>query len=219
MTVPTGLPAPLSNKTRSGNIGLADDLTASDILVTVGDENGGTADDQFTLSSHGLVTGDYVWLLYKSLQGTVTGRVGTGFRVKWVSANIFQLTDRATGSVIVNTADGTAVFLKGSHTTSDAMVQTVILPNLIVATGDFTSGATEDLFNPAIATGHRGLEEADPLKLLYKAASGTVTGISANTTVYAKSVTPTAFELSATAGGNVIENTADGLVIFVRASS
>ena len=95
----------------------------------------------------------------------------------------------------------------------------VLLPNLVVATGDFTEGATEDMFTPSAATGYGGLEEADPLKLLYKAAAGVVTGISANTTVFAKSVTASAFELSATAGGADIENSADGLAIFVRTTA
>jgi hypothetical protein len=216
MTVPSALPGPRSNRNRLGSVGRADDLTGSDIIVAVGDENGGTADDQFTLSSHGLRAGDYVFLLYKSLVGTVTGRVGTRFRVAITSANIFTLTTPA-GTPIVNTADGTAVFLKGSHAVTEAIVQTVILPNLIVATGDFTEGTTEDMFDPSVATGYGGLVEADPLKLLYKAAAAVLTGIAVNTTVFAKSVTPAAFELAATAGGADIENTADGLAIFVRA--
>lgn len=208
-------PSPRSNRSRAGFIGAADDLAAADILVTTGDEAGGTADDQFTLNGHGLASGDYVFLLYKSNIGAVTGRVGTRFRVAVVSANIFTLKTPA-GTAVVNTADGTAIFLKGTHDTTEAYVQNVILPNLIVAAGDFASAAilTDDEFT-SLVSGLKGLEEQDPLKLLYKSAAGVVTGISAGTTVYAKGVVPTAFQVSATAGGAVIENSADGTAIFV----
>jgi hypothetical protein len=219
MSVPAGIPSPRSNRTRAGFISAADDLVATDILVTAGDENGGTTDDQFTLASHGLVTGDYVWLLWKSLLGTVTGRLGTQYRAVWVSANIFTLTD-AGGTAVVNTADGTAVFLKGTHATSTAMVQTVILPNLVVALGDVTGGNVELSFSPYASTGYGGLEVLDKLKLLYKAAAGTVKGIAVNTTVWAQAVTNTvllaSFTVSATSGGGAIANDADGLAIFVK---
>jgi hypothetical protein len=45
-----------------------------------------------------------------------------------------------------------------------------------------------------------------------------VTGISVGTTVFAKSVTPVAFELAATSGGIDIENTADGLTVWLKTS-
>lgn len=219
MSVPAGIPSPRSNRTRAGFISAADDLVATDILVTVGDENGGTVDDQFTLASHGLVTGDYVWLLWKSLLGTVTGRVGTQYRVVWATANIFSLKDAA-GTAVENTADGTAVFLKGTHATSTAMVQTVILPNLIVADGDFNGGNVAFSFSPYAATGYGGLEVLDKLKLLYKAAAGTVKNIAVNTTVWAQAVTTTtllaSFTVSATSGGGAIANDADGLAVFVK---
>lgn len=223
MSVATGAPAPAQNRTRAGIIGAADDLVAADLIVAAGDFTGGTPEDEFNLTAHGCITGDYVWLLWKSALGAVTGRLGTAFRVKIVDANSFQLTDLA-GTVIENTADGTAVFLKGTHRTSTAMVNTVILPNLIVATGDFSGGTTDDEFIPAAATGFGGLEEADPLKLLYKAAAGVVVGIAVNTTVFAKSVRSAtavtdAFELAATAGGADIENSADGVAIFVKTSA
>jgi len=217
MTVPVALPGPRSNRNRSGFIGLADDLAATDIILAVGDYTGGAEEDMFTLSAHGLADGAYVWLLHVTALGTVTGRVGTGFRVNVLSANTFQLTDKS-GTVIENTADGSAWFLKGSHSTPDAVVQNVILPNLIVAAGDYTGGTTEDMFTPSSAYGLIGLYEADPLKLLYKSAAGVVTGISTGTTVYAKSVTASAFELAATAAGADIENTADGTAVFVRTS-
>lgn len=217
MAVRTSLPGPRANRTRAGFIGLADDLAGTDLIVATGDFTGGASEDLFTLSTHGLVTGDYLWLLYESALGVVTGRGGTRFRVKVLSANTFQLTNTA-GTVIENTADGTAFFLKGTHETPDAYVQQVILPNLIVAAGDFTGGTTEDMFTPVASTGYGYLREDDPLKLLYKSAAGVITGISAGTTVYAKSVTAAAFELAATAAGADIENTADGTAIFIKAA-
>jgi hypothetical protein len=221
MTVRTSLPGPRFNRTRAGFIGLADDLAGTDLIVAAGDFTGGTPEDEFNLTSHGLITGDYLWLLYKSAAGVVTGRAGTRFRVKIVDANSFQITDTA-GTVIENTADGTAAFLKGSGDVSDAYVQTVILPNLIVANGDFTGGAAEDVFYPTIETGFGALEDADPIKLLYKSAAGVLTGIAAGTTVYVKTIVaqattvPGKFETAATAGGADIENTADGLAIFIK---
>lgn len=217
MTSPTALPGPRRNLTKAGFISIADNLTGSDIIVAAGDYTGGAAEDLFTLTSHGLITGDYVWLLYKSAAGAVTGTVGTGYRVKYLTANTFQLTNLA-GTVIENTADGTAAFLKGTHATTDAQVEVGVLPYLVVATGDYTGGAAEDIFDVSIDTGHRFLEADEPLMLLYKAAAGVLTGISAGTTVYAKSLTSAAFELAASAGGADIENTADGLAIFLKTS-
>lgn len=217
MSVPTGLPRPGSNRTASGFSDAASDVTGSDVLVVVGDYTGGASEDLFTLAAHGLVQGDYVFLLHKSVAGVVTGGAATKFRVKYLSSSTFQLTDLA-GTVIENTADGTAVLLKGSHATPDAVVANVILPRLIVADGDFTGGTTEDMFTPRAATGMCNLEDTNTLKLLYKAAAGVLTGIAANTTVYAKSTTTAAFETAATSGGADIENTADGLAIFLKTS-
>lgn len=222
MTV-ANTPSPRSNRTRAGFIGAADDLAGTDLIVAAGDYTGnGDGEDLFTLTAHGLITGDYVWLLYKSAAGVVNGRPGTRFRVKKANVDDFQITTLA-GVVVEHSADGTAVFLKGTHATKDSFVNTVILPNLVVANGDYTGGGTEDVFYPTIETGF-GLEDADPLKLLYKAAAGVLTGISAGTKVYVKSIVPQAttvagdFELAATAGGADIENTADGLAIFVKTS-
>jgi hypothetical protein len=217
MSVPSTQPAPAMNRTAAGFAAAASDVTGSDILYTVGDYTGGATAHMFTLTAHGLATGDYLFLLYKSAAGTVTGRAGTKFRVKIATANVFQLTDLA-GTVIENTADGNAVFLKGTHATSDAVVQNAILPRLIVAAGVYTGGTTEDMFTPVTATGFHNLEDTDTLKLLYKAAAGVLTGISANTTVFAKSTTATAFETAASSGGADIENTADGVAIFLKTS-
>ena len=216
MTVPTALPGPRRNLTRAGFIARADDLVGTDLIVAVGDYTGGASEDLFTATAHGLITGDYVWLLYKDAAGAVTGTVGTGFRVKRLGADTFQLTNLA-GTVIENTADGAVViFLKGNHAVTDAVVEVGILPYLIVATGDYTGGAAEDIFIPTLETGYHFLEEAEPLLLLYKSASGVVTGKTAGATVYAKTVTTAKFELAATAGGADIENTADGTAVFLK---
>lgn len=218
MSVPTGFPAPASNMTAAGFIDAASDVVAADIMVAVGDENGGVADDMFTVASHGLATGDYVFLLHKIAVGAVTGKVGTRFRVKVTNANVFQLTDTA-GTVIVNTADGASiVFLKAIHSTPTAMVQTVIIPRLIVADGDFVGGAAADMFAPRLDTGYHALQDTDTLKLLYKAAAGVLTGIAVDTTVFAKGLTTALFVTSATSGGANIANSADGLAIFLKTS-
>jgi len=218
MGVPTGLPAPAINLTDAGFSDAASDVVAADIIVAVGDYTGGAAEDLMTATAHGLVTGDYVFLLHKVAAGAVTGVVGTRFRVKYLSANTFQLTDTA-GTVIENTADGASiVFLKASASTPTSVVQNVILPRVIVADGDNTGGTTEDMFTPRATGGLPALEEDDAIKLLYKSAAGALTGIAVNTTVYAKSVTAAAFETAAAAGGADIENTADGVMVFLKTS-
>lgn len=216
MTVPTTLPFPRSNMTAANRMSWASAVTGSDIIVAVGDYTGGAADDLFTLASHGLVDGDRLTLVSQSAIGTVLGGVGTRAFVQVLSSSTFQLaSNRALTTIIENTSDGTAVFLKSS---APAHVIDQILPLIIVADGDFTGGTTEDMFVPRPETGYAGLYEADSLKLLYKAAAGVLTGISANTTVYAKSVTLAAFETAASAGGADIENTADGLAVFLKTS-
>jgi hypothetical protein len=218
MSTPTGLPAPAMNLTAAGFSDAADDVVAADILVAVGDFTGGAAEDMFTLAAHGLNTGDYVFLLHKIAAGAVTGAAGTKFRVKVLSSSTFQLTDLA-GTIIENTADGASVvFLKGSQSTPDNVVQTAILPRLIVADGDFTGGAVELDFVPRAATGFCNLEDTNTLKLLYKAAAGTVKGTAVNTIVYAKSMTAAVFCVAATSGGGAIANDADGLAIFLKTS-
>lgn len=218
MSVATGIPAPAQNRTKTGFLDAAADLAVTDFLVAAGDYTGGTPEDEFNLTTHGLVKGDYVFLLYKSAAGVVTGSVGSKFRVTLNGADSFCLTDLA-GTTIENTADGTAVFLKGSHRTPDTVVQNVLLPKLVFGQGDFTGGTAEDMFRPSIITGTPGIAETDPLKLIYKSAAGVLTSISAGTTVYAKDVTEGAtayFRTADTSGGTLIENTADGLAIFLK---
>lgn len=208
------LPAPSRNLTNAGVVGRADDIIGN-LKVAAGDYTGGAAANMFTLSDHGLSTGTYVHLLYKSAVGAVNGRTGSRFKVKVLSSSTFQLTTDA-GVVVENSADGTAVFLPGAPDAATAsFVNVGLLPNLVVVSGDYTGGSTEDMFAPSPTTG-RGMEDGHPLVLLYKAAAGVVTDISPGTTVYAKTVTSAKFELSATAGGADIENTADGLAIFLQ---
>ena len=218
MSVPTGLPAPRLNFSGAGFADAASDVVGADIIVAVGDYTGGAAEDLMTASAHGLVQGDYVFLIHKSAEGAVTGGVGTRFRVKYLSSSTFQLTNTA-GTIIENTADGASiVFLKASANTPTAVVQNVILPRIFVADGDNTGGATEDMFTPRATSGLPAIETNTVLKLLYKSAAGALTGIAVNTSVYAKSITATAFETAATADGADIENSADGVMVFLKTS-
>lgn len=213
--MPTFLPAPRSNLTATGLRDRATDVaTGSTTLVAVGDYTAGAEEDMFTLAAHGLKTGDVLHVLWQDTMGAVTGGVGRRCLAKYLSSSTFQVTD-ADGTVIENTADGTVIFLAGNVDTP--LVEAGILPNLIVALGDYTGGAAEDIFGSA-TTGIAGVYEADTLKLLYKAAAGVLTGKTADTTVYAKSPTVSYFSVAATAGGAVIENTADGIAVFLKTS-
>jgi hypothetical protein len=219
MTAPATFPQPRMNQSAAGNQSRASALAAADIIVALGDYTGGAAEDMFTLTSHGLVTGDHVHLVDMSALGALTSATGQGTRyfVKYLTSSTFQLcSDSAAATVVENTADGTIVLVKGRIPTS--VVEQVILPYIIVADGDFTGGTTEDMFVPRPSTGFHGLVETDTLKLLYKSAAGVITGIAADTTVFAKSVTVAAFELAATSGGADIENTADGLTVWLKTS-
>jgi len=210
MTAPNTFPGPASNWTSAGFGDRVADLVAADIIVAVGDFTGGASEDLFTLSTHGLVSGDILHVIWQSAMGAVLGGEGTRAVVSRLDANTFQLTTNGT-TVIENTADGTVAFVKGDIPT--AVVENLIIPRVIVATGDFTGGAAEDIFTPAQGT--RGLVDADPIKLLYKSAAGTVLG-AVDTTYYAKTATATTFLTSTSAGGATQENTADGTALFVK---
>ena len=82
----------------------------------------------------------------------------------------------------------------------------------LVTEGDFTGGTTEDIF---VLAAH-GLVAGDALLLQHKDAAGVLTGISAGDIVYviATGLTSANFSVSATAGGSIIENTADGTAVF-----
>jgi hypothetical protein len=210
MTAPDSYPAPASNWTSAGFGDKVADITASDIIVAVGDFTGGTEEDNFTLTAHGLVSGDVVHVLWQSAMGAVLGGEGTRAVVLWKHADRFQLTSDGS-TVIENTADGTVVFLKGRVPTN--IVKNLIIPRVIVAAGDFTGGSAEDIFTPAQGT--KGLVESEAIKLVYKSAAGTVLG-AVNTTYYAKTATVLTFLTSTAAGGATQENTADGTAVFLK---
>lgn len=211
MTAPDSYPMPASNWTSAGFGDKVADITASDIIVAVGDFTGGTEEDNFTLTAHGLLSGDVVHVLWQSAMGAVTGGEGTRAIVLWKHADRFQLTSDGT-TVIDNTADGTVVLLKGRVPTN--VVENMVIPRVIVAPGDHTGGTAEDIFTPAQGT--KGVFEADPLKMVYKSAAGVVKGVAVNTTVYAKTPTVTYFQVSTSAGGAVLDNDADGTAVFLK---
>jgi len=216
MAVPTSLPFPRSNMSEAGLTAWASGIASTDLIVALGDYSGGAADDLFTLTSHGLISGDQLYFVSQDTVGALLGGPGTRVFAKVLSSSTFTpWSNRLLTTAIENTADGTVVFLK---TNAPAHVAHQLVNRIIVANGDFTGGTTEDLFNPHLNTGAHGLVETDTIKLLYKSAAGVLTGISVGTTVFAKSVTPVAFETAATSGGADIENTADGLAVFLKTS-
>jgi hypothetical protein len=213
MAVPNSLPHPRSNLTSAGIHDRVDGIVGADILVAAGDYTGGAAEDLFTLAAHGLISGDVVHVLYQSAMGGVTGGVGTRAVVKVLSSSTFQLTTNGS-TIIENTADATVHFIKGDVPSS--VIELVVLPNYIVVAWDFTGGTVEDMGTPA-ETGMAGLYEADTLKLLYKSAAGVTAG-TVNTTYYCKAPTVSYFQIAATAGGAVIDSTADGAAAFLKTS-
>lgn len=208
------LPAPRTNLTAAGMRDRATDIvTGSTVKVAAGTYTGGASEDLFTLSSHGLKTGDVLHVLWQSAMGAVTGGVGLRCLAKVLSSSTFQVTTLA-GVVIENTADGTVMFLKGNVDTS--LVESAVLPNFLVVDWDFTGGSPEDKGSSA-TTGLAGLYEGDTLKLIYKSASGVTAG-TVGTTYYAKSPAVNYFQISATNGGAVIDSTADGTAAFLKTS-
>lgn len=206
-------PAPARNRMASGVWDRATDVvTSTSVRVALGDYTGGTPEDKFTLTAHGLVTGDILHVLWQSAMGAITGGEGLRCYVKKTDADVFQVTDSA-GTVIENTADGTVVFLKGDI--DSAFVQLGIIPNIIVGAHDYTSGAAEDIDVPAQGT--KGLYEGDTIKLLYKSAAGT-SAASVDGTKYAKAPTVTYFQTAATSGGAVEDTTADGTNVWLKTS-
>lgn len=214
MAAPGSLPQPKRNLTEAKLMSAASGIVAADIIVAVGDYTGGASEDMFTLSSHGLVTGDWVTALYQTAMGAITGGEGTRGFVKRLGANTFQVCSEYTGTTVIeNTADGTVVFLKGR--VSPEVVKTVVIPYLIFCDWDYTGGTVEDMGTPAQGT--HGLYEGDTLKLLFKSAAGVTAG-TLNTTYYAKDPTVTYFQIAATSGGAVIDSTADGTAVFLKTS-
>lgn len=212
MTAPNSFPGPRTNRTAAGFGDRVADIVAADIIVAVGDYTGGAAEDLFTLSAHGLVDGDIVHVLWQSVMGVVLGGEGVRAIVNAVDANTFHLTTDGS-TAIENTADGTAVLLKGDVPTG--VVEGLVIPRVIVAAGDYTGGTAEDIFTPAQGT--KGVVDGDTLKLVYESAAGVVNG-AVDTTFYGKSPTVTYFQIAATSGGAVVEHSADGTAVFLKTS-
>lgn len=214
MSVPTSFPSPLRNRSEAGVHSLISSVASSDTKVAVGDYTGGAAEQLWTLTGHGMASGTIVHCVWQSAMGAVIGGEGSRWYVKSLSSSTFQLySDAALGTVSTNTADGTAVFIKGDVPT--AIITQLVIPNVIVDAWDFTGGTVEDMGTPA--QGMKGLYEADTMKLLYKSAAGVTAG-TLDTTYYCKAPTVTYHQISATSGGTVIDSTADGTAVFLKTS-
>jgi hypothetical protein len=206
------LPSPRRNLTPTGLRDRAADVaTSSTIKVATGDFTGGASEDLFTLSSHGLASGDMLYVLWQSAMGVVTGGEGLQCYADVASSSTFHLTDSA-GNTIENSADGTVVLLAADA--EPDLVEIGIIPNIIVAAHDFTGGSAEDIDTPAQGT--KGIVEGDTLVLLYKSAAGTAGTLDA--TVFAKAPTVTYFQTAATSGGSVVDTTADGTNVWLKTS-
>lgn len=210
MSVPHNLPRPRPNWTAAGVFDRIDNIVAADLIVAAGDYTGGASEDLFTLTAHGLVSGDVLHVLWQSAMGAATGGEGLRCVAKVLSSSTFQITTNGS-TIIEQTADGTVVFLKGD--VPDAIADLMVIPNLIVDAWDFTGGTVEDMGTPA--QGIHGLQEGDPIKLLYKSAAGVTAG-TLDTTYYAKTPTVTYHQIAATNGGAVIDSTADGTAVFLK---
>jgi hypothetical protein len=219
MTVPKTLPAPRRNMTEAGGATHYDQIAAADIIVAAGDFTGGASEDLFTLASHGLSDGDVLYCIGQTAMGTVLAGVGRRCVVNALDANTFQLTTDGS-TVIENTADGTAVFLKGTGVPQ--RVADDVMHRILVAGNDTTGGTVEDMVS---STNLGGLQDGDTLKLLYKSAAGAA-AVAADATVYVKSPVATVaatgvtgyFQTSLTSGGAVADTTADGILVFLRTS-
>jgi hypothetical protein len=97
----------------------ATEVSYGALIFAAGDFTGGAAEDLFTLAAHGLVDGDVVALVYESAAGVVTGAIGDTFIVNQLSSSTFQLTSDGS-TVIENTADGNAGFMKVSLSIANA---------------------------------------------------------------------------------------------------
>ena len=221
MATPTSIPFPRSNQTETGLLASLSAIASTDIIVALGDYVGGAADDLWTLSAHGLVSGDVLHCLGQDTMGAFTGGEGTRGFVKYLSSSTFQLySDRALSVAIENTADGTAIFLKSRPGHNATAVAKAAIEKIIIGTNIYTGSTVEDMVTPA--NGMKGALDGDSIKLLYKSAAGAA-AVAVNATVYVKApvVALTAagyFQTSATAGGAVADTTADGTVVFLKTS-
>ncbi len=184
MTVPTSFPAPRQNRSEAGIHTAISTIVAADLKVALGDYTGGASEQLWTLTSHGLVSGDVVHCVFQDTMGAVVGGEGTRWYVKKLSSSTFQLYSDATlATVSTNTADGTAAFLKTPSTTSSSVIQLMVIPNIIAGFNDTTGGTVEDMYTAV--TGLKGAVDGDTIKLLYKAAAGVAGTLDA--TVFVKS--------------------------------
>lgn len=214
MAVPATLPAPRRNLTGAGNLSRYSGVASSDITVALGDYTGGASENLFTLTAHGLVSGDILYYVDSATQGVATGGPGTRFVVLKLDADTFQLTSDGS-TVITNTADGTGVFLKGNNIPQ--RVADAIRGLIICALGDTTGGTVEDMFVPFSGW---DIAEADTIKLLYKAAAGVAGTLDATTYIRlpVRTVASTYFNYAATAGGAAVATTTDGLAVWLKTS-
>jgi len=196
-----------------------DELVAADFIVALGDYTGGAAEALFTLTSHGLVDGDILYCVGQWINGVVLGGVGTRAIVNELSSSTFQLTTDGT-TLLTGTADGSAIFLKGNGVPQ--RVAEAIAARIMVGGNDFTGGTVEDMnFTSNIG----GAVDGDTIKLLYKSAAG-VANVAADASAFVKApvstVTATAvaqyFQTAATAGGAVLDTTADGTNVWLKTS-
>lgn len=220
MSIPRTLPAPRRNQTDAGAATRFDDLVAADfILAAVGDYTGGAAEDLFTLAAHGLVDGDIVYCVAQTVQGVVTGGVGQRAIVNELSSSTFQLTSDGS-TVIENTADGTAFFLKGNGVPQ--RVADAIAKRIILAGNDTTGGTVEDMLS---SQNIHDLVDGDTIKLLYKSAAGAAY-VAADASAYVKAPVTTLsatavssyMQTAATSGGSVLDTTADGITLWLKTS-
>lgn len=103
-------------------------------------------------------------------------------------------------------APRTNITAAGFH---DRATDVVTAANLKVAVGDYTGGASEDLFTLAA----HGLKTGDILHVLWQSAMGAATG-GVGLRCLAKYVSSSTFHITDLAG-TTIENTADGTVMFL----
>lgn len=221
MTVPKTLPAPRRNVTDAGHASRFSGIAAADVLTVLGDFTGGASENMFTLTAHGLNTGDVVYVLGETAVGVTLGGPRTRYIALVASSSVFQLTtDGTSATIVVNTADGTAYLLLGNGVPQ--RVADAIVGRIIVGGNDTTGGTVEDMnFCQSLC----GARSGDTIKLLYKSAAG-VAAVAADASAFVKSpvntITATTitsyFQTSATAGGAVLDTTADGTNLWLLTS-
>lgn len=100
-----------------------------------------------------------------------------------------------------------------THAGAVSRFSAIASTDIIVALGDFTGGASEDLFTLA----SHGLVDGDVLYAVGQSAYGAITG-SAGTRCVVDEKSSSTFQCT-TDGTTVIENTADGSVYFLKGNA